>query len=224
MAMGGAFLVASPDTWKRVFVTTSNDRSRRDFAILVVAGALPFVLLSPVILTLSPEAVSLQPWAFVTLLTGERMASIAFVLGLSAAFLSSFDSALVAATHVLLVRSPKTNTLSAYRLQFGGLFFVTVCLFLALTSSMGNPYAIGAALIGPYAVIGGTVVGTNGLAKPAKNMFWLVCIGLLGWFLYACSRPGVFATPSVEQLHLVPSGVLLFCVFVVMSRVLRSPQ
>lgn len=220
-AMGAAFLAASPDTWKRVFVTTVTTQHRRGFSLLVLAGAVPFLLLTPIVYCLPADAIAADVWTFVDSLTPSRPLMLAFLLGLTASFLSSFDSALVSGVQVLLVRAPGANGLAGYRLRLGVLFLAVVALVVALIEGLGNPYAVAAALVGPYAILGGLVLGTRCLEQPVRRLFWIIAGALVSWVLIVATIPDVLRTPTIEQLALIPPGAGGFLLFLVLARASR---
>ena len=49
--MGLMFLLASPDTWKRVFIVSKRDPHVRSLIALFAAGAFPFILIAPLVVT-----------------------------------------------------------------------------------------------------------------------------------------------------------------------------
>jgi F0F1-type ATP synthase assembly protein I len=218
--MGAAFIIASPDTWKRVFVVV-HYRARNSILLLICAGLLPFALITPVLLASSPIAVDrIAGLAFISdQLKGlDTLGMVIILLGLVAGFLSAFDSALLAAVHLSVLGrfyppTKPSDTLDTFRQQIGLLFLLLNVLLIALPAiGMRNPYFFANLLLGHYAVIAGLLCGTLGYRRPlsAHQLVSLAIWGIASWYLYMLTRSGLTIRPSAAHLTSIPVGVVLF--------------
>src|ERR1700724_1566426 len=165
---GGAFFIASPDTWKRVFIVSRAGESTSSFGALVVLGTLPFVLLAPAAILLPRPELSGQAFDFFRFISHNQITLTCLLLGMSAVFLSFFENALITATHVIMlkVRKPQPKnvyTLSLFHYVMGGTFAVIVVGFMAFMAGLENPYLMGLFLIYSYATVAAATLSTSGL-------------------------------------------------------------
>lgn len=226
--MGAGFLLASPDSWKRVFTVTRIARgrsSRQSFTLLVFAGVLPFALLAPLALTTVVPDGAVSPTNMFGHILANRWLFVVVLLGLFSSFLSSYDSATISAVHVALLRqrpvdggneSPRFHWLMAMALVISSL------AFLALMA-LGNPYLLANLLMGPFALAGGVILGTRGILTDVRSgvLAWLSTIALTLWCVYVLSWPGILESPVTYQVNTVPAGALLFVVSAVAGVVAR---
>jgi hypothetical protein len=218
--MGAAFIIASPDTWKRVFVVV-HYRARKSILLLICAGLLPFALITPVFLPSSPIAVDrIAGLAFISdqLKSLDTLGMVIVLLGLVAGFLSAFDSALLTAVHLSVLgrfypSTKPSDTLDTFRQQIGLLFLLLNVLLVALPAmGMHNPYFLANLLLGHYAVIAGLLCGTLGFrrALPAHQLVSVSICGIASWYMYMLTRPGLTTRPTAAHLTSIPFGVILF--------------
>ena len=214
--MGGGFLAASPDTWKRVFLVSRIKRQPSlRFLTLVSVGVLPYLMLLPFAAVIGPVpdgSVNVGEM-FSSLLRNEAL-FVTAVLGLVASFLSAFDSALLASVHVGLMQQRKKAPVNPEAPRFHWLMvtaLVTIyCLFTALTT-FGNPYLLANLLLGAYSLIAGVQIGTRGIVSrlPGNSLLWIYVVGIVAWFLYFVGYQGIPTVPITYQINTVPVGVLL---------------
>lgn len=221
--MGLGLLVASPDTWKRVFqVNRRGSRRSVRFFTFVLVGIMPYVVLLPLAITISLVAnggAARKSLVFSASLPGNLL-FVAAALGLIASFLSSFNSAMLASVHVglMLVRKKLSSTKEATKemTRFYWLMSVVLLiifsLFKALPSLTNNAYLLGNYLLGAYALIAGVQIGTRGTISHLRehSLLWLFVLGLAGWSVYFMSVGGLPEVPSLSQVNMVPAGVYLF--------------
>ena len=226
--MGYAFMAGTPDTWKRVFVAVKMRQTSRTFWRLVIAGALPFLGVMPV-LALIPRPVERDflPISIFFRATPVRDIDMMLVFGIVATFLSSFAGAAISATHLLLLerraRNQQPIEMPRFQILLGGVTLVAV--FLALAFVAANPYFLGHLLLGLYAVTAGAMVGSRG--QPVHMAGWMataiaVLVGL--WFMALVRDPSVVQTPKLEEMHAVPVGVAFFLVTTVVAAVASRKQ
>jgi hypothetical protein len=190
--MGAAYVAASPDTWKRVFVAVRKRPSAGAFWRLVVAGALPFAALIPfVIATPSPNLATFVPITFFFRAQHLTLASSSVMIGILGTFLSSFAGALISITQLMLLirRSQgRRSDLRTYRITMGTAFLATLAASLAL-GTQGNPFFMGHVLIGAYSIAGGLLLGTRGVSRridPHRLRGSVTVLGCL-WLSYLLS-------------------------------------
>jgi len=222
--MGLGFLVASPDTWKRVFLVVKMRRQGPRFPMFVVVGTAPFLLLIP-LAALTP-AIADGPTDSGALFAGlisSDMLFVAAALGLVASFLSSFNSALLASVHVgLLLRRTASGVreeMSRFHWLMASALVSIGFVFLALSSN-GNPYLLANALLGAYSVVAGVQVGTGWKISRLRegHLIWLAVPSLLAWFVYLTSLGGLTDAPNTYQLNTVPVAALLSLVLAATCR------
>lgn len=225
--MGVVFIVASPDIWKRVFVV-SRKRARRPLLRLVVVGSLPFLVITP-ILSL-PRPSTLEDLAFLQFLSASvaqnDIARLVIILGLVAAFLSSFDSALVASTHCAILGTTSARyTRKDYHRMIGLTFLSINLLFILLPMiSVTNPYFLANVLIANYAVIGGVLLGTRGLRERVVTPRVLTCIAISTitlWTTYLAGGLRLFHAPNEGHLESILYGVIVFLTIFAVVRLMR---
>lgn len=209
--LGLAFLLVSPDTWKRVYIVSRSTRTH-PVLLLVAAAAFPFVAITPLILALPnlPHGV-VDPSVFLQSLASSPLLLGATLIGVFASFLSAFDSALISATHVSLIaarhRRPTLEELDRYRL-LAALHFVIISLLFVIGSRFGNPGIMATILMGTYPVLGGLLIGTRGATRNLPPgvfglLFLLGCAGWIAWVLHDEAR---FHVGRTTDLNLVPGA------------------
>ncbi|HEX4952254.1 MAG TPA: hypothetical protein VF017_02510 [Thermoanaerobaculia bacterium] len=223
LVMGFGFLLASPDAWKRVFLVSAAHRKQRTrFVIFAAIGAAPFLVLVP----LAAWSVRIpdgqlridQMWS------GTLASDTLFVvtsLALIASFLSAFNGAILASVHVGLVLRRRITEVPSELSRFHWLMVVTlltVFFLFAAMRSMSNPYLLANILMGPYASVGGVLVGANGRVEllADRSLVWFLVVGSVGWFIYLVATVGIPSLPTTYQVNTVPGGVLLFIVSAVL--------
>lgn len=229
---GMGLLLASPDTWKRVFQV---DRMKRKPIVRVLTfvgvGILPYLVLLPVALMLSLN-VDRQVRRSFTLppALSDNRVFVAAALGLIASFLSSFNGALLASVHLGIMMKRRVKKVESEELRFYIMMMamlVIICLLfgagIALFSNprwigFTNPWVLGNMLIGPGAAITGVQIGTFGnIARlPKYTLQWVLAVGTVGWFIYFIKSPGYSATPTIDSMKTVPAAALV-CLFTAVS-------
>ncbi|MBV8517658.1 MAG: hypothetical protein JO197_09685 [Acidobacteria bacterium] len=223
--LGFAFLLVSPDTWKRVYIV-SRVPSRRGISLLFVAAAFPFVAITPLVLALPnlPHGV-VDPTVFLQRLAGNRILLGATLIGVFASFLSSFDSALIAATHVSLLSArrarPALEELDRFR-YLAALHFVIVSLVFVIGSRFGNPGIMATILMGTYPVLGGLLIGTRaGTRNLPSGAFGLVfLLGCVAWIVFTMSDEMRFEVGRTTDLNFVPAAGCVLLASAAMSWIL----
>ncbi|MBK8945411.1 MAG: hypothetical protein IPM32_09100 [Ignavibacteriae bacterium] len=223
--MGFSFIIASPDTWKRVFISVKS-RHKNQFLMLVLAGVLPFVVLLPLKFYYDPgNILSVASLKFlISTIINENQLYLSIVLvGVISSFMSSFDSSLITSVHLFAINETKSSTLSQVEdkkifIKYMGINFLLINLmFIVIPGlSIKNLYFLPNLLIGAYAIIGGYLTGTRGLLSklPLKSLLVVIIIGLVSWFIYLVSIPNIIEYPQVNQIETVPYGILLFIIIV----------
>ena len=213
--MGFGFLLASPDAWKRVFLVSPGNKAKHwRFAVFTAVGIAPFLLLIPIgsLVRHIPDG----PFDARTMWAGiaaRETIFIAMASGLVASFLSAFSGALVVSVHVTLIAGRKIQRSPAELPRFHWLMvsaLLMVVLLYSALQSYANPYVLGTFLLGPYAILGGVMLGCRGAADsvPDGSLFWILMIGLILWLMYFGSH-GSTSVPSTFDANAVPWGVLL---------------
>jgi hypothetical protein len=219
--MGLAFLLASPDTWKRVFIVTRPGKRRRSFAMLIVAAALPFLLITPVVLMLPPIGSSAaDPMTIRGVLTERPVILSILVLGVFSCFLSAFNSALISAVQLALVarrsRSATDDELDRFHVRVGFAFMAAVFAYIAALS-IPNPAFVATVLMGVYAIAGALILATRGGRREPRNGTVMIvgAAGVALWMAKLLPDPGYRTMVRAGDIQLVPIGVLLFVVVAV---------
>lgn len=228
---GICFLVSNPDTWKRVFlVTRFSNSSKHPLGSMAVAGALPFVLLLPAAFLVPYRNLSeIGPFDLFIHVGQNRFVLLAVVLGMTASFMSSFDSSLLSAVHLQLARREQAPLnqpvdLAAFRYQIGICFAAVTAGSLAIMSGLGNAYFIAACLLSFYAMLGGIVIGTRFLTQPLRTVGfpWLATAVLVGWFAYISSIENSLERPTPYLVKAFPVGMILFVLFIILGKIRSS--
>jgi len=219
LVMGLGFMLASPDTWKRVFQVFMRDTGPRLRSVsLVGAGTLPYLVLFPFAITLSlnPDDRVKTGFMTATSLSGNLIFTAAS-LGLIASFLSSFNSAMLASAHVQLIVYRKNREVDSERLRFywimiAVLFVIWLLFEFGVRFKYNNPWLLGNFLMGAYAAIGGIQVGTRGDLKrlPQYGVAIIFFLAMLFWVMYFGSKLDALRTPTIYSVNTVPIGVLVF--------------
>ena len=226
--MGIAFLVASPDAWKRVFLVTRVKRRKHfGFTVFILAGVAPFAALVPFAAATKPLPNGVVNGA--QIMSGIFAGNILFVfatLGLIASFLSAFNSSLIVSVHVGLLLKRRDAPVSSEWTRFYWLlisaFIVMFALFGALGSS-ANPYLLGNVLIGAYALVAGVLIGSRASVSRVRQgslpfVFIAGSVVWLSYFIYAVPTPEI---PSTYEINTVPAGVLLGILALLVTTLLR---
>jgi hypothetical protein len=215
--MGLALLTASPDTWKRVFVITkTRPPTVSRFVIFVAVGIMPFLVILPFALAMTPipnGPVDMSKM-FSGLLANDKLL-IAAALGLLGSFLSAFDSAILGATHIILMLQRKNSSERSEISRFHWIMaagLITIFLLFLGLSSFNNPYILANLLLGPYAIIAGVQVATGALVSvlPERSLLWIFIVGFTSWSIYFIWKLGLPETPNTYQVNTVPGGICLF--------------
>jgi hypothetical protein len=227
--MGMGFLLASPDSWKRVFQVGKRKTSHGvRTLILVGVGILPYLVLLPFAIAANMSSGG-GPIKRGAMLSPSQYGNFIFAgaaLGLVASFLSSFDSALVASVHIqLMLRRKKVGVKN----EEAGFYWrmvtvlLTICsLFVAARLMFSNPWLLGNLLMGMYAAIAGVQIGTRGDISrlPENSLHWVFALGFVGWFLYFVYSPGFSEVPTLYSVNTVPAGVCVFFATAILSKLL----
>jgi hypothetical protein len=215
--MGLSFMLASPDTWKRVFQVLKRETGPGLRALsLAGAGTLPYVVLLPFALAISLRTDDhVKPGFMVSSSLSGNWVFTAAALGLVASFLSSFNSAMLAGAHVQLIvyrnkRSVKSERLRFYWIMIAVLFVIWLLFESGIRFS--NPWLLGNFLMGAYAAIAGIQAGTRGDISrlPQYSLFLIFAIGMSGWVMYFGSQLDMLRTPTIKSVNTVPAGVIVF--------------
>lgn len=217
VVMGFGFIVASPDAWKRVFlVSAGRSKSRLRFAFFALVGAAPFMLLIPMAAATNP--IPDGPLSAGAMWAGVLNSNAMFVatsLGLIASFLSSFNGALLLSVHFGLLNQRRQRIAAQEIARFHWLMtaaLLTVFFLFYALRSFENPYILANLLLGPYALVAGTIVGirTGKAPLPRGSLLWIFVAGGVGWLMYFTARIGFPEAPTTYQVNSVPAGALLF--------------
>lgn len=215
VTLGAIPVLGAPDNWKRVFMLRQKKSLGRTFFPLLVAGAVPIALALPLLLSLAPES---GPELFpieVLLATRSRLLESVLLLGIIAAFTSTFDSATVSSAHLLLkLRIPiarsKQTELQRYQIILAGLFLIVSTAFYFGVREFTHAYVFGFGALGLTAVaVGiftGTFAGTRTIQRPTVLLI-AITLSLSFWGMIM-SRYVI----NVEQyptpvLAMIPVGV-----------------
>jgi hypothetical protein len=232
--MGLGQVLASPDTWKRVFqVSKKRRRPITRVVILVCVGTLPYLVLLPIAIAISlnTNGPIRKGVAQARAVANNSVFAVA-ALGLVASFLSAFTSALLASVHVqLMLRRKRVGD----KLEEAGFYWRMVAALVAIgvlfvgslyifnnesLFGFNNAWLFGNILMGAYAAIAGVQAGTRGdISRLPKNSLLLI-FGLVmsGWLLYFFNSPGFTKEPKIESVNTVPIGVGFFFFTALLSR------
>ena len=218
--IGATGLLGTPGTWKRVFLALRRGSKYNSFAILVVAGVLPFALLSPVLWRLRNSITQELPLDFLFTLGDSRAFSLALLIGMISAFMSAFNSSIVVASHIFMTKpTPQGNSplsgLDMYRISLCIGFALIIVTSLTVFNQGANPYIIGNFMVGPFCILGGLILGTSFLERPfsGQGLFGIVLAFLVGWFAYMANlvlKTNTGSSASISQVESMPVGTLLF--------------
>jgi len=228
MVMSFAFIMTSPDAWKRVHLVTrvkANTRTR--FPIFILASALPFILL--VVLGLRIEPIPDGRVSLSTLFDGtvsNEYLFLAIAVSLIGCFLSAFNSALLLSVHVTLVGQRRRNEQRPETPRFHALMAAALmAIFLVFSgfAGFGNAYLLGNFLLGPYLSIAAVLLATGAKPDRLPNMAvpWLLVLGNVVWFLsFVKSHPDVNGASTFE-VNSIPNSILLFVVILVAATLMK---
>lgn len=227
LIMGAGFLLASPDTWKRMIATIGTGVSPRTALIrMFVAAFVPFLALIPILFLAGLRQTDVVDPAIILVQVGSSSLVMALVVvGLIGAFLSSFDSAVITAVHIFIVKKRRSietqlTELDRFHLLMGLSFLVVILVALAFTARVQNAYFVANLLMGFYAFIGGCVLGTRFLERPIRST-WASLVGavlLFAWLVFLLNKRHFFESASEEQLDTVPTAVAIFLASFLLSR------
>lgn len=218
-SMGLAFVVSGPDTWKRVSLVLRTNRRGPVLRLLLAAG-IPLGLLFLILTTVDVgalEQIARLEFLADALGSTHQFFVVIVLLGLISAFLSSFDSALIASTHTLLMsgflnKKAEISERDSFYRNIGLLFLLLITLFYILLEHLQNPYLVANILLGSYAILAGILVGTAGLRRHL-NVFYLLTLLILGttiWWTYVfVALPDISKMPSIRQIETIPLGMIL---------------
>jgi hypothetical protein len=233
--MGLGLLVASPDTWKRVYQVSRRDITPRARALIFVGvGVMPYVVLLPFAITvgLLAEGGALRRSLMFSAPSPGNLLFVAAASGLIASFLSAFNSALLASVHLGLMLARKKmgrdetsvgREISRFYWLMSAALLAIFFLFKALPSLTNNAYLLSNFLLGPYALIAGVQIGTRGAASrlPEHSLLLLFAFGIAGWSVYfESARRGLPDAPSLSMVNMVPPGVFLFLIVALLCQLL----
>lgn len=242
-ALGIMPVIVAPDAWKRVLIISRNNMrkkplARRSFtgrhaapARLLFVTALPVALTTPLIWRSSGggtnNSVSYPLQAIFE--ACPPTAEVFLVLGMTAAFMSTFDSGHLSASHLLLKERHLSagiaqSELGRFRVIFGVCFAIIILLFFAIAEEAPHPYVVGAFLIGPYAIAGGILTGTFFGDRLLRGEFihYLVVLALAIWifiFLHHISDTESGSNPY-SAAPLVAAGCTFYFLFTGAARLL----
>ena len=255
LALGSMPVLAAPDAWKRVLIvrrrasgTTANGSQAPPEMIsarlrawiksllanapikLTLAASLPLLLIAPLLLIIA-SAGKARDWTFpletIFALSPDKLDPL-IALGMVAAFLSTFDGALISAVHLLLLqrafKSPLIDQeLHRFRVLLGLAFSVVILLLVPLFSNLPNPYALGACLVSPFGLAAGILLG-SGFGRRVlrgKAVAYFGTISLAAWTFFCvslASDPGASENPY-RTAPLVIIGCLVFLLSGSLSRI-----
>ena len=216
-AAGCTFLLASPDTWKRVYIVSRPRRGRRrSMILLAAAAALPFLAVTPLILSLPPLPFGpINPQVFVSRLARTPLLLDAALLGVIASFLSAFDSALISAMHLNLLSrrsaDPIFEEASRFR-NLGGLQFLFIAVLFLVAIGFGNPALMATILMGTYAIAGGLILGTRGGTRslPYGAVPSIIIVAFTAWFALILPDRAHFDVARSSDINFVPASATEF--------------
>jgi TRAP-type uncharacterized transport system fused permease subunit len=230
--MGAGFMLASPDTWKRVYQVIKRETGPRTRALsLIGAGTIPYLVLLPFAISINlitdgnvkPGFMQASPF-------GGNVIFTAAALGMIASFLSSFDSALLASAHIQLIQRRTLREVPSEEPRFHVIMIVAFgivwLLFLGGLGFTTNAWLLGNLLMGAYAAIAGVQIGTRGdLSRlRAKWLHWIFAIAALIWVTYFVVKYEALKVPVKESVNTVPMGVAVFFVSALLCLVLSSAR
>jgi Na+/proline symporter len=254
-AFGTMPVLAAPDAWKRVLIVSRRKPEtvhRRKKARLLggpiamslrsaplrllAAAAVPLALILPVLMSFRDRGLKVQfSFPIRELFALAPPIGVGFILlGMLAAFMSTFDGALISATHILIglgvlpYRAAQSG-LGRFRVIFGFLFTVTFLLLIPLIAWLPNPYSPGALLVVPFALVSGLLIGTSfGKRRARSVMIYVLAPVLAGWVFLALRYlgPPASAADPYAAVPLVSFGCFVFFVAASTSRVfsVAAPQ
>ena len=213
--MGFSFLAAAPDAWKRVFIVTRlREPSLSRFLLFIGVGIMPFILVTPIALTFPPIPNGvLNTNLFYSTIPTNDFFTIVAATGLTACFLSSFDSAILSSVHIgLILRRDPRGGASIEIQRFHWLMVVVLfSTFLAfhILIKIENPYLLATFLLGPYATISAIQLATGArpAALPNHSVLWIMVIYLGIWIIYVFEKLGS-TTLTTYQINVIPFGII----------------
>jgi Na+/proline symporter len=249
-ALGVMPILAAPDAWKRVLIITKKRSSihvkptrhryldritsvlRMAPLRLLLAAALPLGLIMPLLLRFSDRGIQ-DNWSFPVreiFALSPPLADGFIILGMVAAFMSTFDGALLSATHVLLGQTAfpdwtGRSELARFRIMFGFAYAVVFLVQVAFISLLPNPYALGAILVAPFAIVAGILAGTSFGARKAKDgIIYILALTILTWIVFTLRYLGAPSTAKDPYLAapLVFFGCCVFFLIAGFSRILSA--
>lgn len=228
--MGIGFVLASPNTWKRIFITTRK-KNKRSFFLLIIAGLLPFLLISPTLLASGNGLNIDSPIKFLVGIYSFKNPYIISILllGFVSSFLSSFGSSLISSVHLISVKflvdnDSKEHERTIFNFRLGLCFLIINICFCLCLFFFKNPYLLGNFLLCPFAIISGILLGTRGFKKkiPTESFLFISGCSLLIWFIYLLSIPSILSTAVINQIGTVPAGVVIALIIALVTRLMAN--
>jgi Na+/proline symporter len=235
LIMGAGLLLASPDTWKRVFqVNKKRPTARGRVLTFVGVGILPYVLLLPFAIILNPNVdCGHKPFVLPAGLSNEWLFMF-IAMGLAASFLSSFNSALLGSVHVSLIAQRHNSIKPSEESRF---YWLMVTLIITISGvfslalwllngpsplGLSNPWLLGTLIMGAYAIIAGILLGTRGRISRLRkdHLLWIFATGIGVWSLglyFFRNYAGLSRNPSLCSVNSTPIGVALCIVITALS-------
>lgn len=212
--MGFGYIVASPDTWKRVHLV--NRAGEHRFWLLVASGVAPFFVVLPILPIIDQSFLtstsSLRVFIDYASMQHEAIFTLIFV-GFLSSFLSSFDSCLINICHVFQQGTREPNRdIRAFQKTIALSFTAIFLISIGITAISTNPYSVASVLIMSFAFISAYLVGSDWGSRKIKAPFFtgLLVIVLGGWTVYLTQHLALFEKPTIDQLHLVPIAAIAF--------------
>jgi len=232
--MGLGFILATPDTWKRIYVTSIR-RKKYPIVSLIVAGNIPFLIILPIALfggNVSDQEFLQLRFIFDWVGPQDGLVQLFVLLGFVSSFLSSFDSSLLNAAHALHlsgpVQSQNTNSpsgLRSFHWNLGSIFLILNLLFAAyLVYGIQNPYLLANILLGNFVVIAALVLGLflQNASMKLPDIAVMVIVPVSLWTAYILTRPLILQAPARDQMRSIPWGVSLFLLMLLIIKMKRA--
>ena len=213
-------VLGAPDTWKRLLILQGRTHAGRAPIALLVAAAAPVALILPLFFRLADRtSAEMFPLQFIFTVSSP-LASGLLLLGMISAFMSTFDSAIVSGTHLLLKTPPLFDSRIAderqrYHVLLGSVFLSLALLLTAVSEKLPHPYAVGIFLLGPVGIVVGLLAGSS-MGRRQIDAQWVMsacAVAFVSWiivFRYYLNLPYISKNPAAA---LVPVGLGSFMFF-----------
>jgi Na+/proline symporter len=148
LPLGMMPVIGAPDTWKRVFLLQSRRGAKLSSLMLLIAAGLPVALSAPLFLKLAGAFPGrMFPLQFL-FSTSAPLAQGILLLGMTSAFMSTFDSAQISGVHLMLKIKPllqlgEVSERQKYHTLMAGNFLLLTVLAVFLPDRLPHPYAVG---------------------------------------------------------------------------------